>query len=217
MKEFGSTLEVKGLKDRTQSQSNVDILISPCDPDLRPPHTQPASPQVDLTDTDVEKPPEKSRLEAVASFPLETSKVTTSSSRKSISSIVYSPAQQLQDAALSLTPQKASAVTEESGTEPKQEVEHPGLSDGEQGGETSVDNHGNGEGEESSELLLLGEDRMYPTLRSKSLNVNPRKTRKKEGEETLRSASSIRDLVSVFSGGAGDTRPEPGPSPGSGL
>ncbi|XP_034437265.1 transient receptor potential cation channel subfamily M member 1a [Hippoglossus hippoglossus] len=227
VKEFGSTLEVKGLKDRTQSQSNVDILISPCDPDLRPTHPQPASPQVDPTDTDVEKPPERSRLEAVASFPLETSKVTeylssptlsgtASSSRKSISSTVYSPAHQVQDAAVSFTPQEASAVTEESGggTEPKQEVEHPGLSDGEQ---TSVDNHGNGEGEESSELLLLGEDRMYPTLRSKSLNVNPRKTRKKEGEETPRSASSVRDLVSAFSGGAGDTRPEPGPSPGSGL
>ncbi|XP_062246524.1 transient receptor potential cation channel subfamily M member 1-like [Platichthys flesus] len=223
VKGFGSTLEVQGLRDRTQSQSNVDILISPCDPDLRPAHPQPASPQVELTDTDVEKPPEKSRLQAVASFPLETPKVTDylSSSRKSISSIVYSPAHQAQDAAVSLTPQEASAMTEDSGggTEPKQEVEHPGYSDGEQGGETLIDSHGNGEGEESSELLLLGGDRMYPTLRSKSLNVNPRKTRKKEDEETLRLASSVRDLVSAFSGGAGDTRPEPGPSPspGSGL
>ncbi|KAK1874877.1 Transient receptor potential cation channel subfamily M member 1, partial [Dissostichus eleginoides] len=39
------------------------------------------------------------------------------------------------------------------------------------------------------------EDRMYPTLRSQSLNIKPRKTRKKDGEETLRTAGSAKDLV----------------------
>lgn len=187
MKEFGSTLEVRGLKERTQSLSNVDILISPCDPDHRPTHTCPA----DTADANVEKPAEKIRLEAAASFPLERSKVTQysssptlssspSSNRKSISSIVYSPVDQDQDGVISLTPQ------------------------GEQGGEMVDSNHGNGGGGAASEELLVGEDRMYPTLRSKSLNINPRKTRTKrrESEETPRSTSSVRDLVSVFSSGA---------------
>lgn len=64
-------------------------------------------------------------------------------------------------------------------------------------------NHGNGGGGRAAaeeEELLMVEDRMYPTLRSKSLNTNPRKTRtKKEAGETPHSASSVTDL----SGGAG--------------
>lgn len=229
-KEFGSTLEVRGLKERTQSLSNVDILISPCDSDHRPTHTCPA----DMADANVEKPTEKTRLEAAASFPLERSKVTQytsaptlsgfpSSNRKSVSSIVYIPAHQDQEGVTSLTPpssQQASqspsmphwgihpshkVMVEKSGCdETKQEVEETtsGPSDGDQRGEMMVDsNHGNGGGGVLKEELLVGEDRMYPTLRSKSLNTNPRKTRtkRKESEETPRLTGSVRDLVSAFS------------------
>ncbi|KAI3376894.1 hypothetical protein L3Q82_000010 [Scortum barcoo] len=192
-KEFGSTLEVRGLRDRTQSLSNVDILISPCESDLRPSHASPA----DTPDANVEKPAEKTRLEAAASFPLERSKVaqyssapaisdSPSSSRKSISSTICSPAHQDHDG------------VKTGSDDSKQEVEETTSrpSDGEQAGD-----HGNGDEEEPSEELLVGEDRMYPTLRSKSLNTNPRKTRtkRKGSEEIPRPTGSVRDLVSVFS------------------
>lgn len=62
--------------------------------------------------------------------------------------------------------------------------------------DTSYGRHSN----KAEEQFLLGEDRMYPTLRSKSLSENPRKMKKKEGEETLQSSASVRDLVSAFSG-----------------
>uniref|UniRef100_A0A8D3E4E2 Transient receptor potential cation channel subfamily M member 1-like n=1 Tax=Scophthalmus maximus TaxID=52904 RepID=A0A8D3E4E2_SCOMX len=224
VKEFGSTLEVRALKDRTQSLSSVDIRISPCDPDLRTPGAPPASPHPHPTDAGTEKPAEKSRLEAAASFPLEASKVTeylvsaslsgsASSDRKSLSNIVCSSAPQDQEDAVSLTQQ-----TTGRGEETKQEEEEPRSSDISPPCSPPDGNHGNMEGEEPSEQLLVGEDRMYPTLRSKSLNANPRKTRtkRKEDEETPRSASSVRDLVSAFSGGAGGHGPEPGPGPGPG-
>ena len=145
----GWTLEVGVSRERTQSLSNVDILISPCPPDPNPP----ISPD----------PPEKTRLWGSVSFPLERSKVThylssptlsSSSNRKLFSStVICSSAHQ--------------------DPEDKQEVEESNI----------------GEGEE------LLEDRMYPTLRSKSLNIKPRKMRKKDGEETLRTAGSAKDLV----------------------
>ncbi|XP_044213224.1 transient receptor potential cation channel subfamily M member 1-like isoform X1 [Thunnus albacares] len=143
---FGSTLEVRGLRDRTQSLSNVDILISPCDPAKKPESV--------ATETGEEKPgaaAEKTRLEAAVSFPLERSKVTQYLSSPS------SPARR------------------------------------EASPSTAGGNHGNG-GEEEEQLLV--EDRMYPTLRSKSLNANPRKTR------TPRPTGSVSDLVSAFSRGA---------------
>ncbi|XP_068446752.1 transient receptor potential cation channel subfamily M member 1-like [Clinocottus analis] len=148
VKAFGSTLEVSGLKERTKSLSNVDILVFPCDPEHRPPSTGAAA---------LGKPAEKTPLEAAMSFPLERSKVT-------------------------------------------QYVSSPTLSDS-----SSDPPSGHGGGEEEEELL--GEDRMYPTLRSKSLNTNPRKMRttKKESEETPRSAGSVRDLASAFSS-AGESR-----------
>ncbi|KAK1874832.1 Transient receptor potential cation channel subfamily M member 1 [Dissostichus eleginoides] len=59
----------------------------------------------------------------------------------------------------------------------------------EPGGQTEVEESNIGEVEERLE------DRMYPTLRSQSLNIKPRKTRKKDGEETLRTAGSAKDLV----------------------
>lgn len=128
MKEFGSTLEVRGMRERTQSLSNVDILISPCDADRGPAHTHAASPQADATDADVEKPAEKTRLEAAQSFPLDRSKVTQylpsptlsgslSPNRKSISSIVYSPAHHHQEGLTIATQQasRSSTVTLEKG------------------------------------------------------------------------------------------------------
>ncbi|KAJ4923406.1 hypothetical protein JOQ06_000739 [Pogonophryne albipinna] len=145
----GWTLEVGVSRERTQSLSNVNILISPCPPDPNPP----ISPD----------PPEETRLRGSVSFPLERSKVTqylssptlsSSSNRKLFSStVICSSAHQ--------------------DPEDKQEVEESNI----------------GEGEEPLE------DRMYPTLRSKSLNIKQRKTRKKDGEETLRTAGSVKDLV----------------------
>lgn len=52
-----------------------------------------------------------------------------------------------------------------------------------------------GEAEPSEDL---GDDRTYPTLRSKSLNTKPRTTKTKEALETPRSASSVKDLVAAF-------------------
>lgn len=100
VKEFTSTLEVRGRKERAQSLSNIDILISHCGPDHRPPPAPPASPQFKTNE-----PVEKMCLEAAASFPLGSSKImpcfpsptlgsSLSSHRKSISNIVYNPAHQ---------------------------------------------------------------------------------------------------------------------------
>ncbi|XP_051800564.1 transient receptor potential cation channel subfamily M member 1-like [Acanthochromis polyacanthus] len=133
VKEFGSTLEVQGLKEGAQSLSSVDILISPCDPDLQP-NIRTSSAQEDPTKAEVEKPSDKSQLEA--------------------------------------------AESELPSKQPEGEANGP------------------------DEDLMVGEDRKYPTLRSKSLNTNPRKMRtKKEDEDKPRSASSLKDLVSAFSGG----------------
>nr|XP_020512138.1 transient receptor potential cation channel subfamily M member 1 [Labrus bergylta] len=145
VKEFGSTLEVVGRKGRAQSLSNVDILISLCDPG-----SSPGSPKPYSTAASVEKPAEKTRLEATVSFPLDTSKFT----------------------------QRGRQVT------------------------VTMVREGREEGTEEEEELLLGEDRLYPTLRSKSLNINPKKkrTKTKEVEEMPRSASSVEELVSAFSG-----------------
>lgn len=155
-KDFVSTLDAGG-KNRTQSLSNVDIFISPCDPDHKHPHTCPSPPQVDQKGDGL---PQKSRLEAAVSLRLDRSRVMQHSlspnlgRRKSTSSIACSP----------------------------------GLQEQERG------NYGNSE----EEGLLVDEGRMYPTLRSKSLSTNPRKTRRQEDEEKPRMASSVKDLVSVF-------------------
>ncbi|CAB1338835.1 unnamed protein product, partial [Coregonus sp. 'balchen'] len=57
-------------------------------------------------------------------------------------------------------------------------------------------------------LLLVAEDRMYPSLRSKSLNTNPRKV-KTRGDYVQRpkSFSSVKDLTAMF-GGTGETETE---------
>ncbi|XP_077084653.1 transient receptor potential cation channel subfamily M member 1a isoform X1 [Siphateles boraxobius] len=50
-----------------------------------------------------------------------------------------------------------------------------------------------------SDLLYVAEDRMYPSLRSKSLNTNPRKV-KSAGDllDKPRAASSVKDLAEAF-------------------
>ncbi|XP_037835934.1 transient receptor potential cation channel subfamily M member 1-like isoform X2 [Kryptolebias marmoratus] len=164
MKNFVSTLDVR-VKNRTQSLSNVDIFISPCDPDHKPPNTCPSPTQGDLKDTNLDRSIQKSQLEAGVSLPLERSRVTqyslspTLGRRKSTGSIICSPSQRDHDSG----------------------------------------NHGNSEEEEG---LLVDEGRMYPALRSKSLSTNPRRTRMKrqEDDEKPRTASSVKDLVSVFGG-----------------
>ncbi|XP_034385716.1 transient receptor potential cation channel subfamily M member 1-like [Cyclopterus lumpus] len=205
--EFGSTLEVSGLKERTQSLSNVDILVFPCDPEHRPPpHSRAAALQ-----TDVGKPAEKTRLEAAVSCPLERSKVTqyvlsptlsSSPNRKSGSSIVYSAAHQDQEGPNSRTPPSSQEDSGSPGMPHLGEHPSPGVTV-----EKIEDDKTEQEKEERSttlseeeEELLVKEDRMYPTLRSKSLNTNPRK---KESEDAPRWAGSARDLVSTFRGGAG--------------
>jgi hypothetical protein len=52
--------------------------------------------------------------------------------------------------------------------------------------------------DDDSGHLLVAHDRMYPTLRSKSLNSNPCKTKSKSGQEKPLAASSVKDLVAAF-------------------
>ncbi|XP_074522579.1 transient receptor potential cation channel subfamily M member 1a [Halichoeres trimaculatus] len=206
VKEFGPTLEVMGRKERAKSLSNVDILISLCDP-----ATGSRSPKTGSKDSNVEKTP----LEATVSFPLERSKVTQYLSSPALTDAPKpSFAHTEKEEAISLSPKPASrsrsmphggakpspkVVKRKSvGDEAKPEAEYgtPGPPDEDEAGESNHDDR-----EQEEEELLLGEDRLYPTLRSKSLNINPKKTRtKRKEEETPRSASSVKDLVSAFSG-----------------
>uniref|UniRef100_A0A672P2I8 Transient receptor potential cation channel subfamily M member 1-like n=1 Tax=Sinocyclocheilus grahami TaxID=75366 RepID=A0A672P2I8_SINGR len=59
-----------------------------------------------------------------------------------------------------------------------------------------------------SDHLYVAEDRMYPSLRSKSLNTNPRKV-KAVGNilDKPRSASSVKDLAGAFEVNTNDYRP----------
>lgn len=217
MKAFTSTLEVRGRKERAQSLSNIDILISHCGPDHRTPPADPAFPQFKTNE-----PVEKICLEAAASFPLGRSKIVPCSSsptlssslfshRKSISNIVYSPAHQDQGGVEGVRPLQSQQTSPgmsdwgvhycPTGAETKQEVKAstPVQPDGEQQDETVGSHQGNREEEELQE----GTDEMYPTLRSKSLNTNPRKTKRKESGEARRSTGSVKDLVSAFGGVTG--------------
>ncbi|KAK2854364.1 hypothetical protein Q5P01_007025 [Channa striata] len=136
--EFGSTLEVRGQKDTPLSLSSVDILISPCDPYLRPSDPLGPLPQADQMEANLDN----------KAGELEGSEFTQ-----------------------------------------------------EQGGGTAHSHQITDEWAEASEPLLVGEDKMYPTLRSKSVNTNPRKmrTKTKQSKENPRSTGSVRDLVSVLS------------------
>lgn len=59
-----------------------------------------------------------------------------------------------------------------------------------------------------SDHLYVAEDRMYPSLRSKSLNTNPRKV-KAAGDvlDKPRAASSVKDLAGAFEVNTNDNRP----------
>ncbi|XP_016888202.1 transient receptor potential cation channel subfamily M member 1 [Cynoglossus semilaevis] len=214
VKEFPSTLEVEGPRGRAQSLSHVNILISSCDSDLKPTHCRPASLLLDLTDSDVEKnPPEKTSLDAAASFPLVTPKITRCPSSLSLSS---SPSSNRKSAGCflpDLTPQDQNGRTSmmkttgrEGATETTQVGGEARSSEGHQESETVQERTEPQESEDE-------EHRMYPTLRSKSLNTNPRKTRMKEDTVVSRSSSSVRDLVSVFS--TEDRQPPHSPQPGT--
>ncbi|XP_031668615.1 transient receptor potential cation channel subfamily M member 1 [Oncorhynchus kisutch] len=57
-------------------------------------------------------------------------------------------------------------------------------------------------------LLLVAEDRMYPSLRSKSLNTNPRKVKARgDWAQRTKSDSSVKDLTAML-GGTGETETE---------
>nr|XP_006629107.1 PREDICTED: transient receptor potential cation channel subfamily M member 1 [Lepisosteus oculatus] len=56
------------------------------------------------------------------------------------------------------------------------------------------------EGRTDMDHLFVAEDRMYPSLRSKSLNANPRKMKTRgDSAEKLRAASSVKDIVTACS------------------
>lgn len=183
LKETGSTLEVVQRKDRSQSLSNVDILISPCEPIHTPPSTGPASPSSESRYED------KIPLGAASSFPLGKPRVTQHSSfsppgtsgsshRKSID-IIHSPASKDQGPLLQ---------TVRSPSMPLLLLSSKGESD--QDGDTADVHIVEAESSED-----LEDDRTYPTLRSKSLNTKPSTTKTKE---VPRSASSVKDLVAAF-------------------
>lgn len=59
-----------------------------------------------------------------------------------------------------------------------------------------------------SDRLYVAEDRMYPALRSKSLNANPRKVKAAgDDPDKPRAASSVRDLAGAFEVNTNDYRP----------
>ncbi|CAN9506567.1 unnamed protein product [Ophioblennius macclurei] len=165
--EFGGTLEVGELKDRTQSLSSIDIQISPCEQDEEnPPLLHP-----------------RSRLEAVASFPLERSKITQYLSSMPVSSSISSaPQDQIQNQTTNLVAAASTSTGEAT----------PSVKRSEPQDTTS-----------RSPTPPETEDRAYPPLRSKSLNINPRRTRTKRSdeEETPRSVGSVGDLAADFGGG----------------
>lgn len=91
----------------------------------------------------------------------------------------------------------------------KQEYEGKGLQHtaGEQEA-MSLENKQNSQTGKESEIsgqLLVAQDRMYPALRSKSLNTNPRKAKGKSSrsQDNPLAASSVKDLVAAF-GSPGD-------------
>lgn len=192
MKGFGPSLEVTGRKERAQSLSNINILISPCS-SLRPPPNGCATAPTQMDDS-LDKM-EKIRLEAAASFPLVRPSSPTHSNlalhRKSIGGILCSPTYQETAAVTPFVDSSRSHCRVQPSAEDKQDVETAfGAA------ETGHNRHSN----QVEEQFLVGEDQMYPTLRSKSLNENPRRMKRKEREETLHSSASVKDLVSAFSG-----------------
>ncbi|XP_008400927.1 transient receptor potential cation channel subfamily M member 1-like isoform X2 [Poecilia reticulata] len=167
---LASILDVSSLRDRTQSLSNVDILISPCGPasPLHQPASplhQPASPLHHGSPVDADGPAQRSRLQVVSSVPLD----------KAMQYLSSPDAQQV--ALHSPTPSTMKSADEEEGARPPAP-----------------------EPDADEEELLVDEDRKYPSLRSKSLSSNQatKRTKRREEEEKPRPSSSVTDLVSVF-------------------
>ncbi|XP_030620993.1 transient receptor potential cation channel subfamily M member 1a [Chanos chanos] len=68
--------------------------------------------------------------------------------------------------------------------------------------ETRKDGKEKKDDETDTDHLFVAEDRIYPSLRSKSLNANPRKVKALgDGLDKPRAASSVKDLVGAFEGG----------------
>uniref|UniRef100_A0A8C8DZK4 Transient receptor potential cation channel, subfamily M, member 1a n=1 Tax=Oryzias sinensis TaxID=183150 RepID=A0A8C8DZK4_9TELE len=187
LKESSAALDAGALRDGTQSLLvSPDIRISLCDPDRRPPHSSPTNPQA----TDVDQSTKKSPLEATVSYPLERSRVTQylsslpMNTRNSVSSIIFTPPQQDQESPTNLF---TAPVTVGRNKSAEQESNLPTVKHKD---EALDGNYGKKEEQE-----LLGEDRMYPTMRSKSLNQrHPRK----EDDDKPRSAGSVKNLASAF-------------------
>lgn len=167
-----------GRRDRAQSLSGISVWLSPCgSSSLRPPESQ--------ADSGLDRV----RLEVAASLPLLGSASPSCSSsssalhRKSRGSVFPSPA--------SPGPAATPPCTAAPSAEDKQDVGTTSSRD---------DDSYSGRSNNTEEQFLVGEDQMYPTLRSKSLSENPRKTKKNERKETLQSSASVKDLLSAFRG-----------------
>ncbi|XP_078800307.1 transient receptor potential cation channel subfamily M member 1 isoform X2 [Oryzias latipes] len=187
LKESSAALDAGALRDRTQSLLvSPDIRISLCDPDRRPPHSSPGTPQA----TDDDQSTKKSPLEATVSYPLEKTRVTQylsslpMNTRNSVSSIIFTPPQQDQESPTNLF---TAPVTVGRNKSAEQESNLPTVK---HQNEALDGNYGKKEEQE-----LLGEGRMYPTMRSMSLNQrHPRK----EDDNKPRSAGSVKNLASAF-------------------
>uniref|UniRef100_A0A6Q2ZJL7 Transient receptor potential cation channel, subfamily M, member 1a n=1 Tax=Esox lucius TaxID=8010 RepID=A0A6Q2ZJL7_ESOLU len=268
---YGSTLHVRGPRDKMCSSSSVDILISPCEAEMGAPGQDPEAPaesslkpnHANSMDTALEKAGvavEKIKLEAAASYPLEwartlqyhppeTQMASPTSRPRSRSAMVYKPASDEEGGAAWATGINSSLTVEGSpirsptigrwgarfehkvhpcpiGHMPKVSME-TGIpastdtaykaefseTDGDQqglAGKSRLENNQDRaedkqevEAEDTAgDLMLVGEDRMYPSLRSKSLNTKPRKALKTGGKSVERpmSAGSVKDLAVMFRG-----------------
>ncbi|XP_067105522.1 transient receptor potential cation channel subfamily M member 1-like [Osmerus mordax] len=270
VREYGAMLDVIVPQDRRRSISSVDILISPCDaekqespaPALVEP---PPKPSTELMDAALKKAGvsmEKIKLEAAISYPLERAKTlqycpsetlsnSPSSSRRSMSSMMFTPAEGSEGARTKWAMDYNSSTTDQAIKSPimgdwaskfeykvhpcpfghspmvsivsSNEIPPPSrqttgripvnervlantqepetVESKQDGGEEGQEAKENKEGKEAKDTdhLLVAEDRLYPSLRSKSLNTNPRKAKVRGNSlEKPRAASSVRDLALAF-------------------
>uniref|UniRef100_A0A8K9V4F0 Transient receptor potential cation channel, subfamily M, member 1a n=1 Tax=Oncorhynchus mykiss TaxID=8022 RepID=A0A8K9V4F0_ONCMY len=107
-----------------------------------------------------------------------------------------------------LVPTTTDTKDEAEAKETDSEPQEPGKSQ-------SESNQDGGEEKQEAEakdtgggLLLVAEDRMYPSLRSKSLNTNPRKVKARgDWAQRTKSDSSVKDLTAMLVG-TGETETE---------
>ncbi|XP_034018663.1 transient receptor potential cation channel subfamily M member 1-like [Thalassophryne amazonica] len=222
-----SALEVIRPQDQTVSRSKIGILISHCDLDQKPDQAcldleliqKDGEIAKNKLEAAVSFPLEKSKVMQSLSSP--TLSTSPSSIRKSMEgSILYNPTDQDEEVrwttASTVSRQyiKSPVISHWESSLKSTKVHQspfanmPSLPVETFGETTSRDEYKThklpgGEQEAvlpvlDSDCLLLDEDRIYPRLRSKSLNTKPRKP-KKEDEERCRTASSTKDLVALFS------------------